>query len=193
MTCIKNLLIEGGFEEIENEIFKECLPDFPEYYVSNMGRVFSLKRKKFLKPAIDGKKAADGSRIGYDFVTLSVKGKRTQRYVHRLVAEQFIEGVEGRPYVDHIDACKRNNQADNLRWVTPSENIILGKGVMVRVKRIDKGNSMSVYYNSISEAAKAVNVDYFKLRGAILYKKPINGYFVERVGRMKGNKAVSLK
>lgn len=42
--------------------------------------------------------------------------------LHRMVAETFIPNPEDKPCVDHIDGNRFNNRADNLRWVTWSEN-----------------------------------------------------------------------
>ena len=42
--------------------------------------------------------------------------------VHRMVAELFVPNPDDKPFVDHIDTNRHNNRADNLRWVTPSEN-----------------------------------------------------------------------
>ena len=42
---------------------------------------------------------------------------------HRIIASHFCEMKEGCNTVDHIDNDKLNNRADNLEWVTMSENI----------------------------------------------------------------------
>lgn len=43
--------------------------------------------------------------------------------VHRLVAMLFLDNPDNKRYVDHIDGDTHNNRADNLRWVTNSENM----------------------------------------------------------------------
>lgn len=42
--------------------------------------------------------------------------------VHAHVAELFIPNPGNKPVVNHIDGNKRNPHADNLEWVTYSEN-----------------------------------------------------------------------
>lgn len=83
------------------------------YSVTSDGRVWSHKRAKFLK-------ACPNSR-GYYVVTLRGHGKSTKS-VHRLVADAFIDYVDGKDQINHIDGDKSNNAVSNLEWCSSSEN-----------------------------------------------------------------------
>ena len=45
-------------------------------------------------------------------------------YVHRIVAGAFIPNLLDKPFVNHIDGNKLNNDISNLEWVTASENTL---------------------------------------------------------------------
>lgn len=49
-------------------------------------------------------------------------GQYKDKAIHRLVAEAFIENINNKKYVNHKDGNKKNNNIDNLEWVTQSEN-----------------------------------------------------------------------
>lgn len=85
------------------------------YQVSNLGRVRSLKRLKPLIGSIDD--------CDYHRVTLWTPHGQATKKVHRLVCEAF----NGPPNilhreVAHLDGRRRNNRADNLKWVSHVEN-----------------------------------------------------------------------
>ena len=48
--------------------------------------------------------------------------KQKRLYVHRLVAETFIDNPHRYSEVDHINQDKLDNRGENLRWVSKSEN-----------------------------------------------------------------------
>lgn len=100
------------------------------YQVSNYGNVRSLKREvtqgKYGKTRTVGDtqmKPFDNGH-GYQTVSFSREQKRKNFYVHRLVAEHFVENVGGLKYVNHKDYDPANNHADNLEWCTQQENIL---------------------------------------------------------------------
>lgn len=88
------------------------------YAVTSCGKVYSYKRKKFLKPRKNKK--------DYLQVDLYKGGERKTYLVHRLVAEAYLPNPEGLPQVNHKDENKENNALPNLEWCDGSYNINYG-------------------------------------------------------------------
>lgn len=84
------------------------------YTISSDGKVFSIKRGKYLTAA--------KTKGGYLMVVLQNK-KRHNVYIHRLVALHFINNTQNKPQVNHIDGNKLNNDYSNLEWCSSKENI----------------------------------------------------------------------
>lgn len=55
---------------------------------------------------------------------LSMHNKAKHGLVHRLVAQAFVQNPLGLKIVNHFDGDKSNNSANNLCWVTSSQNNI---------------------------------------------------------------------
>ncbi len=55
-------------------------------------------------------------------VTLSSKNKVKRFQVHRLVAKTFLPNMDNKPCVNHLDGNPENNNINNLKWCTYSEN-----------------------------------------------------------------------
>ena len=98
------------------------------YQISNKGRVKALAR--IVQRKINGnihikEHIVKGSKDtkGYLQLDAKVNGKRIIKFIHRLVAEAFIENVNGYEQVNHKDGNKLNNDVTNLEWVTGKENI----------------------------------------------------------------------
>ena len=98
------------------EIWKDVIGYEGLYKVSNLGAVISLHREqeRVMKPAV--------ATNGYHQIFLSKNGVRTLTRVHRIVAMAFLANVENKPFVNHINGIKTDNNVLNLEWVTCSEN-----------------------------------------------------------------------
>ena len=99
------------------------------YRISNFGKVESVEREvnqgKYGKTRIAGgsQMSPTDNGNGYLIVGLRNDQRRKNHYVHRLVAEHFVENESGLPCVNHKDYDIRNNRADNLEWCTQKQNI----------------------------------------------------------------------
>ena len=61
-------------------------------------------------------------RNGYQMVRLQKDNKTYKNDIHRLVAIAFIDNLDKKKCVDHIDNNIQNNNLINLRWATKSQN-----------------------------------------------------------------------
>lgn len=98
---------------MKKEIWKR-ISGFPKYQVSSFGRIRSFQSGEAL---ILKTRKIDGG--GYKYVKL-YPGTITMK-VHRLVAIAF-HGMPSGLVVNHKDGNKLNNRADNLEWISQSDN-----------------------------------------------------------------------
>lgn len=73
---------------------------------------------------------------GYLTVDLWKDNKPFKATIHRLLAEAFIPNPEGKLTVDHKDGNRLNNNLENLRWATYSEQNSRFNSIGVRSQRI---------------------------------------------------------
>lgn len=95
------------------EIWKET--EYNGVFVSNIGRVRRADGFIYSTPVCLGN--------GYRYIYLSFSNKTKGVKVARLVAKAFVPNPDCKPYVDHINTMRTDDRADNLRWVTMSENM----------------------------------------------------------------------
>lgn len=96
--------------------FDEKIAESQKFKISNYGRLinFSGEEEKLITKL--------DTSTGYAMFTVKQKtGKKTNRYIHRLMAIHFLEKKEDEIYVIHLDYDKLNNHIDNLKWATKRE------------------------------------------------------------------------
>ena len=102
------------------------------YMVSTDGMVKRVETDRILKQKLD--------KDNYLSINMSMGGRGNTRqvFVHRLVAEAFIPNPENKPLVKHIDGNPINNCVENLKWVTPKENV--EHSIKIGLKNNDHGS-----------------------------------------------------
>ena len=90
------------------------------YYITKDGNVYNNKTKKNLHLY-----EKTGGYLYACLIGKDDKGfykKKNYVRVHRIVATAYCKNKEKKPYVNHIDENRKNNNYKNLEWVTPEEN-----------------------------------------------------------------------
>ena len=136
------------------------------YSVSNLGKVRRDTHRS-------GRRAGHlvwpiATSHGYDQVGLCVNGRSKRWKLHQLVAEAFLGPCPDGYQINHKDGNKSNNRADNLEYVTPSENIkhgirlngrkrISARAVLGMQKRHGEGQSMPSLAKELGCSMSAVS------------------------------------
>lgn len=107
---------------MKTEIWK-IIDGYPNYMVSNLGRVKSLGNNKMRKEKI---LKCWVKKDGYVQIRLNKYGKGKKYYVHRLVAEAFIPNPNNLPEVNHKSEIKTQNNVENLEWCDRKYNMNYG-------------------------------------------------------------------
>ena len=85
-----------------------------EYFVTEDGEIFKQNKK------------ISQSKMSRGYLSVSLHLEKGQKgktfYVHRIVAEVYIENLDQKPIVNHINGNKFDNKVSNLEWSTYQEN-----------------------------------------------------------------------
>lgn len=177
---------------IEDGVEWRYIPGYP-YLVSNLGHIARDKTGTILKPW--------KTKEGYYTVKLFLNNKAKTVYVHRAVAEAFIENPKNKPQVNHIDGDRGNNCVENLEWVTGFENQkhrfydLLHKSTPEQIAAMNEAHRVCVVcietgnvYPSLKDAEKDTGVDSKYISACIRGKlKSAGGYHWVRQRRETNN------
>lgn len=131
------------------------------YEASKDGEIRNAKTKRHLSQHLQN---------GYYHVTLQINKKPKRISTHRVIAFTFLEKVEGKNIVNHINGIKTDNRVENLEWTTPQENTQhawdTGLAVSVvekPVRQYDIDGNFIKEYISISEAERETETKQSKI------------------------------
>lgn len=139
-------------EDLPGEEWLEVADSEGKYFISNMGRIKSFKRRApaIIKPMPNG--------FNYWQVGLRIGGKRRNFLVHRLVMLTFspIENPDEWE-VNHRDFDTANCAQSNLEWATPLHNT-------QHFHRSGRPRDLSKTTGARSHKAKLTDADVLKIR-----------------------------
>jgi hypothetical protein len=136
------------YENEEWKLYKKTT--HKEYYVSNFGRI--RNKENVFNPSPHN---------GYYNVTINKKTKA----IHIIVAELFVENPKPGEYniVNHIDANKLNNKAENLEWVNQQINMqhaadLNLNGMQKRVVHYNDDNTIIKVYENPTKVKEELKI-----------------------------------
>lgn len=155
---------KGKRGELSEEIWKDIEGYENLYQISNKGNVKNIRTGKLLS----------AEKSNYLSVYLYKNGYKHFYKIHRLLAKAFIPNPENKPYINHIDGNKFNNNIENLEWCTAKENALhavkTGLFDLKGLKQANKNKQIKVIkhsdktiYESINECARKNNVQAFHI------------------------------
>ena len=101
-------LIDMTFSDLDLTQYED-VKGHPGYKINKNGSLYNTKSKRFIS-----------TKIKHGYMRYNVDWKR--RFVHEVLADQFIPNPNNFDTIDHIDCNKLNNSLSNLEWVDREEN-----------------------------------------------------------------------
>lgn len=168
---------ENNFSEEDDEEWK-VIENFPQYLASSLG---NIKHKETNE--LRSLKANNGG-----YITININNKDNIRKtvkVHRLIADTFLNNIENKDTVNHINHNKTDNRVKNLEWATTKEqnnhktHNQINSNNSKKILQYDLDGNFIQEYNSIKEIGRIFNKnpgDISKICNNVKGKKTFGGY-----------------
>jgi len=155
------------------ELFDIGLPEYQNLYkITKCGKVWSCQSNRFLKILTN-----NGN--NYQFVNLS----RKKNYIHRLVAQTFLDNPDNYTTVDHIDGNIFNNHVHNLRWANRFSQQ-LNRSCGVPIIWIGYKNGKEYYFWEKTYKKKRYKTHSIHLHKVEMYREEVMKKIYEIEGEM---------
>lgn len=108
----------------------KSIPDFEGYFAGDDGNIYTTL-KQGCRDRYDLSKRIPPTKMNYRYTRKGYArvylrrestNKREDLYVHRIIAELFLDNPENKEQVNHINCIRDDNRPENLEWVTQIEN-----------------------------------------------------------------------
>jgi len=164
---------------IINSMTEEWKICFENYEISNFGNC--RRHGSEIKGCIQNR--------GYKYFQIQRDGKRINKLFHHLVAEQFIGERPDGLVIDHIDRNKLNNNVNNLRYISHTENLQNTDKYRSDILETDKRlryNLLKKEYYRRDLAKEGKEIKYTERGSGSIKQKP-NGRWKVQFGLNKKN------
>lgn len=151
------------------EIWKDVTGYEGLYQVSNTGKVKTLQKQVGRK---ETEKIMKANKVwtGYLRIGLRKNGKTKNTYIHRIVAQEFIENPEHKPIINHKNGNRQDNRVENLEWCTFGENSRASKKITTtkRYNSVMVKDNQENTFNSYREAGRFWNLSSNTVKNDVL-------------------------
>lgn len=153
-----------------------------KYCISTFGRVWSSRV---------GVMKFSATPTGYQFFDIRLNSQTLRNYIHRAVAQIFIENPENKSCVNHINGVKSDNRVVNLEWCSHSENNIHSyrvlKNIPVSARQqpvvaFRHGMSIVLEFDGLRDCGRYLGIPHERIKRCALGRTPpINGWQIELI------------
>ncbi len=179
---------EPPVTELPKEEILKVIPGFPNYLVSNYGRVMYKKTMK--------EKSARLNKQGYYRIKLWHKGNNKTFTIAKLVAEAFIGKIPKGYVVDHINCNPLINHINNLQIITVKDNtkraVRFSRGLVLNTNT-GKGAS-DIQLVGYIKYLHLIEKDYSYIIRKVekRFGKAIDREYISRIVKGRRNKGITI-